>query len=1016
MGRPVNSAPLGARQTERGMEFQQRGGGCLLAIGLLPGRGRMGSAARDGVRLGIHATLKNARTIVKRLRFVAVCLSACAFSSTWTATSVVAQAGPRAGRSIALPSSKSLMEPAPGAPQRTNSLPMAIAISPDGRYVATVNAGFGVAESHGEQSIAVLDAKTGKLVDFPNPHTPRRSPQTLFSGLAFSRDGAHLYAAIASLTNPLPDGGDAVGNGVLVYGFANGRLTEERILGIPLQKLAPGRKQNNLADRPQPEGEANPFPTGLAVAPGPAGDELLVADNLSDDALLMNAGDGKILHRFDLSTSDTVPASYPIAALTSSDGRRGFVALWNASAIAELDLAGGRVMQMLPLLPPRDPVDPSSHPAAMAWNPDQSVLYVALANRDSVAAISVKSGRPMRVLGYFDTRLPGQTYFGAAPDAVSLSPDGNRLYAADASLDAIAVFNPHALTAKTRGPIHAHGFVPTEWYPTAVAATADRLYVATGKGQGTGPNNFPPPGSANPAAGRAGNPPHTYIATLLYGSLASIDRAGLDRDLPQLSEEAMRSNRMRAARETFSFSGGVNPIRHVIYIIKENRSYDQVFGDLKAGDRDPSLTMYGAAITPNEHKLAEQFGILDNFYDSGEVSGDGHVWSTAAITSDYTEKTWQQSYRGGQRSYDYEGIVANGSPLLEKIPDINEPASGYLWKDLAAHGKTYYHFGEFVASQFCGEAAPRMASSTPREGTPELNPAACSPGFIRKGQAIPQNYGGGVSLYPWKIPLLARDIATKPELVGHFDPQYQDFNLSVPDQFRVSEFLVHFRAWVADRSRGQDTMPTFVMLRLPDDHTAGTRPGMPRPEASVADNDLAVGRAVEAVSHSPFWDDTAFFILEDDAQDGADHVDAHRSLMLVVSKYAPRPAAGAKPFVDHRFYTTVSAVRTIEAILGLPPMNNNDAFAPLMAPEFSGAGTQPAFNADYENRDNGRIYEANTAKSYGAKESSKMNFTQADMADTAKLNIILWRDAMGDRPPPRQLLQPHRRHPDPDGD
>ena len=206
------------------------------------------------------------------------------------------------------------------------------------------------------------------------------------------------------------------------------------------------------------------------------------------------------------------------------------------------------------------------------------------------------------------------------------------------------------------------------------------------------------------------------------------------------------------------------------------------------------------------------------------------------------------------------------------------------------------------------------------------------------------------------------------------------------------------------------------MLRLPDDHTAGTTPGMPRPEASVADNDLAVGRAVDAVSHSPFWSDTAFFILEDDAQDGADHVDAHRSIMLVVSKYAPRPSPDGTPVVDHHFYTTVSAVRTLETLLGLPPMNNNDAFAPLMAPEFSGDGTQPAFNADYVNRDNGRIYEANTAASYGAKQSAKMNFSQADMADTSKLNIILWRDEMGSRPVPQQLLTPHPHHPDADGD
>jgi hypothetical protein len=926
-----------------------------------------------------------------------------------------------ATRTIPLPSSKMLIEPVPGSPQKTNSLPMSMAISPDGRYVAVVNAGYGTAESKGEQSIAILDTKSHKLVDFPNAHTRQRSMQTLYSGIAFSSDDNQLYVSIASLTHPLPDGKNAVGNGIIVYGLAGGHATEQRIFPIPLQQLADGKRQNRMGVHPLRHGQANPYPSGLAIVHGPGGDRLLIADNLSDDALLMSASDGKILYRFDLSTSQTVPASYPIATVATSDGRRGFVALWNASEVVELDLVHGRVLQMLPLLPPRDPIDPSSHPAALLLNEKKHVLYVALANRDSVAAVAIgrhagKHGS-MHTLGFFDTRLPGQTYFGAFPDALALSPDGNRLYAADASLDAIAVFNPHSLKRHSNDPIHPPGFIPTEWYPTALAATPDELYVATGKGQGTGPNNFSP-GTPSERRQRKGNlsPPHTYIASLLYGSLAAMDRASADQQLERLSNQVMESNRMHATQQQILFRAGGNPIRHIIYIIKENRSYDQVFGDLKAGDRDPSLTMYGWAITPNQHKLAEQFGILDNFYDSGEVSGDGHVWSTAAITSDYTEKTWQQSYRGEERTYDYEGIVANGYPLQEKISDVDEPASGYLWTNLAKNGKTYYHFGEFVATEFCSEGAKPKKPSNPLQGTPEPTPEACARNSIRKGEPIPANYGGGISPYPWRIPLIARDIPTKPELVGHFDPQFQDFELSVPDQFRVSEFLTHFYGWVADREQGKDSMPAFVMLRLPDDHTAGTTPGMPRPQASIADNDLAVGRAVDAVSHSPFWNDTAFFILEDDAQDGADHVDAHRSIMLVVSKYAPGPAADGTPVVDHHFYTTVSAVRTLETLLGLPPMNNNDAFAPLMAPEFSGNGTQPAFNADYVNRDNGRIYEANTTASSGAKQSAKMNFSHADMADTAKLNIILWRDEMGSRPIPQQLLTPHPHHPDADGD
>ena len=393
---------------------------------------------------------------------------------------------------------------------------------------------------------------------------------------------------------------------------------------------------------------------------------------------------------------------------------------------------------------------------------------------------------------------------------------------------------------------------------------------------------------------------------------------------------------MKAAEEKIQFAGGASPIKHVIYIIKENRTYDQVFGDLKqdgkpVGNGDARLTMYGADITPNQHKLALQFGVLDNFFDSGEVSGDGHVWSNAAIGTDYLEKTWQQNYRSGQRTYDFEGVVAEGYPLLQKIPDVNEPTSGYLWGNVAAHGKTHYNFGEYISSTFCDAKKAASAGGAAAGGIALPKPE------IKPGEAIPEEWGGGVNKWPWAIPLLAKNVATKPELVGHFAAEAPDFNLRVPDQIRVKVFLRHLQGWIADREAGKDTMPNFMMLRLGNDHTAGTTPGGPTPKSLVADNDLAIGRAVEAVSHSAYWDDTAFFILEDDAQNGADHVDAHRSLALVVSKYAPQAKDGGV-FVDSRFYSTVSVVRTMETLLGLPPMNNNDAFSSLMGASSPGRG------------------------------------------------------------------------------
>ncbi len=906
-----------------------------------------------------------------------------------------------------LPTSKGLIEPVPGSPQRLNSLPMTMAVSADGRYVVTVNAGYGTFESRYMQSLAVLDTQTGTLTDFPDDRTlARDAKQTLYSGLAFSRDGSHLYASMGSLTDPTAATKGDTGSGIIVYKFEEGKITPERFINLPMQQLAPGRTTRLVGEREGDKGV--PFPAALAIVGAEGTEKLLVADNLSDDALLLDPASGAIEHRFDLSESEAVPSTYPGALALSQDGKRAFVALWNASEIVELDLAKNTVGRKLALLKPSDPVKPGTHPCAFAVSPDGKTLYVALANRDAVAAVNV-DGKDFSIKGYFDTRLPGQSYFGAEPVALAVDATGQRLYVADMASDAVAVMDTRKLDDKAAraGMIEPDGFVPTEWLPFSMAFSKGKLYVATAKGQGTGPNNFPQR-ETNETQEHHYKSGHTYIGTLLYGSLAAIDAAEIEKNLPQWTAEVLESNRMKAAAETIPFAGTTsgNPIKHVIYIIKENRTYDQVLGDLKengkpVGNGDPSLTMYGEAVTPNIHKLALQFGVLDNFFDSGEVSGDGHVWSNAAIGTDYLEKTWQQSYRGSQRTYDYEGVVADGYPLLQKIPDVNEPASGYLWGNLAAHGKTYYHFGEFISTIFCDEPA----ATDPQLG-PMLQGRDCKRKAVEPGEKLPAEWGGGVNKWPWAIPLMAANTATKPELVGHFAPEAPDFNLLVPDQVRVDIFLRHLDGWIADKQQGRDTMPNFVMLRLPNDHTAGTRPGEPTPKASVADNDLAIGRAVEAISHSPFWDDTAFFILEDDAQDGADHVDAHRSYALVVSKYAPHGANG-EAFVDSKFYSTVSVVRTMESLLGLPPMNNNDAFSSLIASEFTGPGDQAPYMADTSNRDNGLIYTANAKDAPGAHESMKMDFRHADQADTQKLNVILWKDAMGKAPVPAVLKQRH---------
>jgi DNA-binding beta-propeller fold protein YncE len=744
---------------------------------------------------------------------------------------------------------------------------------------------------------------------------------------------------------------------------------------------------------------------------------LLVAENLSDSVALLDAATGKIERSFDVSESDAVPSVYPIAVAVTKDGKRGFVALWNASEVVELDLETGKIVRRVELLKPKLATAPGTHPCALLLDEKSGLLYVALSNRDAVAAVEIgKSAAPeLAVKGYFDTRLPGQTYFGAEPDALAMNAAGTRLYAANMGSDAVAVLDPHRLKTmeKGKGMTEPIGFVPTELMPMGLAVSGGKLFVATGKGKGIGPNNMPQ------RVAPTGNSPRgafTYVGTLEYGSLAAIDETAIESGLKQMTDVVLVSNRMKAEAERIQFAGDhkTSPIKHVIYIIKENRTYDQVLGDLavdgkKVGNGDPSLTMYGAAITPNEHKLALQFGVLDNFFDSGEVSGEGHVWSTAAIGTDYLEKTWQLNYRGRSRTYDYEGMVADGYPLLQHIPDVDEPASSYIWSDMAAHGKTVYHFGEYVSSTYCGDKKSPKRIGDPKQGGAAVTEVVCATPSIKPGEAMPAEWGGGKNLWGWAIPRLSGNTATKPELVGHFAEEAPDFNLRIPDQVRVNVFLRHLEQWKRDRAAGKDTMPIYFLLRMGNDHTGGTSPGGPTPKSSVADNDLAVGRAVEAVSHSAYWDDTAFFILEDDAQNGADHVDAHRSLGIVVSKYAPHPKAGEGAFVDSRFYSTVSVLRTMEELLGVPPMNNNDAFAPPIASLFTGPGDQAPYSADVSNRENGLIYTANKANAVGAALSMKMDFTHADRADTDKLNLILWQDAMGSQPPPPMLLEKHKK-------
>ena len=911
---------------------------------------------------------------------------------------VVARAADHSRR-INLPTSKSLTLPVSGYLARTNSFPATIALSPDGRYAALLNQGYGTQETGARQSIAILDLSNNQLHDFPDDRLSDEysTHQSYFIGLAFSSDGKHLYASMGSITDPTGEKPTSTGNGIAVYKFADGQVTPERFIKIPPQPIAEG-KEVAFGLRKTPAGTALPYPAGFAVLPGrtnemarrasspvTAGDRLLVANNLSDNVVLLDVNSGKILKSFDVSRSRYIPSAYPYTAIANKTGTKAWVSLWNDSAVAELNLETGEVAHWIELFKPTDPIAPGSHPTALLLSPTEDTLYVALANADSVAAVDLKFGGVLR--DYFVRHWD----HGSAPQALALSLDGRRLYAASSSLDAIAVFEAKPtpdLNGSGVFKVPAElplGFIPTEWYPSALAITGYDILIATAKGEGSGPNNMP-----NMLKGeRKGK--HPYIATLIGGSIQRLSLADIDKNLATYTHQVEEDNLVHSDGGKFEFAGGPNPIRHVIYVLKENRTYDQIFGDLPVGDGDPSLTMYGKDITPNEHKLALQFGVLDNFYDSGEVSGDGHLWSTAATTSDYNEKTWPIAYRGKERTYDFGGGVSDVLPLDRGIPDVDDPGTGFLWDNLARSGLTYRIYGEFVEAVWCRNEK----AQSPLQGTPSAFSATCPNADVKKGEPLPDNLGnprGGPSPWPWPFPLFKEVRPGKPALRGHYDPKFPDFNTDYPDQLRTDEFLREFDEFAKAKGTAKE-LPQFILLYLPDDHTGGTRPGKPTPQASVADNDLALGRVVDAVSHSSYWDDTAIFVVEDDAQNGADHVDAHRSTALAISKYAP---SAPQTFVDHNFYTTVGMIHSMEALLGLPPMNLFDAHAPLMAPLFSGPGTQPPFQADDKNLRSGLIYQTNAKTAAGAKESSQMNFSRPDAADARKLNAILWRNAKGD--------------------
>jgi hypothetical protein len=484
------------------------------------------------------------------------------------------------------------------------------------------------------------------------------------------------------------------------------------------------------------------------------------------------------------------------------------------------------------------------------------------------------------------------------------------------------VFGLGSVTAGTPGAAGGDkllGRVPVEWYPTAVLSGDRTLFVLNGKGLGAGPN----PRRRQPGV-KTKFDERSYTLGQTTGSLTTL-AAPTERTLGALSRRVARAEGWDRPRARAAYP----PFKHVIYVIKENRTYDQVFGDLSAGDGDTSLVFFPRAVTPNHHALAERFGLLDRFFVNAEVSGDGHDWSTAAYAPDYVQKTIPSNYSDRGRSYDFEGENRDTIPQ----DDVNEPGTGYLW-DAAERAKiTVRNYGEFTIRDPSG-----------------------------------------------------RWTATKPFLAANTAPGFAGWDLDLTDQKRVDAWLEEFRGL---ESTG--TLQALTFLRLPNDHTAGGKAGAPTPRAYAADNDLALGRVIEALSHSRFWKDTVVFVVEDDAQDGPDHVDSHRSPALVVSAYN-------RPGLIHRFANTSDVVATIGEILRLESLSQFDYYGRPLSGIFS---SKPDLTPYAAIEAGVPLDERNPPQTTAARETRRLNLSREDPADEDLFNRILWAMIKGaDRPYP----------------
>lgn len=790
---------------------------------------------------------------MKVMAFLLVCMLICGKAFSQTIQEVEAN-------KVVLPNGWSLTPVGRSLP--LGDLPLNMAVSRSGNLMAVTNNGQSV------QSLQLIDTKAEKIID--NVVLGKS-----WYGLQFSADEKRLYAS----------GGND--NWILEFAIENRKLKLK-------DSIVLGKKWPNRIS-----------PTGIALDDAK---QLIYVVTKDDNSLyVINLKNHETIMRVPL-------GGEAYACILSPDKKELYISCWGCDRVYVFNTYKKTITNEIPV---------GDNPNELCMSKSGKFLFVANSNDNSVSVINV---RDRRVLETLNAALYPDALSGSTTNGLALSHDGKRLYIANADNNCLCVFD-----VSNPGNSKSEGFIPVGWYPTNVKIVGKKVFVTNGKGTSSmsnfyGPNPF---GNKQEVVYQQGDPKKPedvqYIGGLFKGTM-SIFAEPNEIQLGVYSQVVYRNTPYNKVRELLVKGeegnpiprrvGEQGPIKYVFYVIKENRTYDQVLGDVKEGNGDPRLVLFGEKITPNQHALAKEFVLLDNFYADGEVSADGHSWSTGAYATDYLEKNWVTSYGGRGGNYDGEGHRA-----------IANNKGGFIWDHCKKAGISYRSYGEFV-----------------------------------------DNYMPNI-----------------PSLKDHFCNYFTGYDHKVADTTRFGQWKKDFDSLLAIGA-----VPRFNSIRFPNDHTEGLRLGRPTPYAHVADNDLAVGMFVEYLSKSPIWKETAIFILEDDAQNGADHVDAHRSTAYLAGGFVKRG------FIDHSMYSTSSMLRTIEMILGIPPMSQYDAAAQTMWRCFSDNADMSTFAKRIPEVN---LKELNTAMNKWQLQSEKFDLTKEDAVPDLEFNRVLWYGLKGDNVP-----------------